>query len=135
MRDTTKKNFTAGFGDRDGEKEGVCVLDASGPGARTSVAESRAAVLKEEGLSSSLTQNQLRQGVISHLADDGETLCGDTEVRLDDMARELQEARKLVQFLVRRERKVDTQLEVAVGRLERLEEERRGGGRRRRGQP
>ena len=43
------------------------------------------------------------------------------------MKKDLKEARKMLEFLVRRERKVDTQAEVATTRLERLEREKEGG--------
>ena len=63
-----------------------------------------------------------------------------TRIELDDVKsgvehvkEDLQEVRKMLKFLVRRERKVAMQTEVATRRLERLEREGRRGGARTRG--
>ena len=47
-----------------------------------------------------------------------------TPSELEHVKEDLKEARKMLEFLVRRERKVDTQTEVATRRLERLEREK-----------
>ena len=49
----------------------------------------------------------------------------DVKSGVEHVKKDLKEARKMLEFLVRRERKVDTQAEVATRRLERLERERR----------
>ena len=47
----------------------------------------------------------------------------DVKSEVEHVKKDLKEARKMLEFLVRRERKVDTQTEVATRRLERLERE------------
>ena len=49
----------------------------------------------------------------------------DVKSGVEHVKKDLKEARKMLEFLVRRERKVDTQAEAATRRLERLERERR----------
>ena len=49
----------------------------------------------------------------------------DVKSGMEHVKKDLKEARKMLEFLVRRERKVDTRAEVATRRLERLERERR----------
>ena len=48
----------------------------------------------------------------------------DVKSGVEHVKKDLKEARKMLEFLVRRERKVDTQAEVATRRLERLEREK-----------
>ena len=48
----------------------------------------------------------------------------DVKSGVEHVKKDLKEARKMLEFLVRRERKVDTQTEVATRRLERLEREK-----------
>ena len=48
----------------------------------------------------------------------------DVKSGMEHVKKDLKEARKMLEFLVRRERKVDTQTEVARRRLERLEREK-----------
>ena len=45
------------------------------------------------------------------------------EDRIEVWTQDLREIRRMVEFLVRRERKLDVEAEVAIRRLERLEEE------------
>ena len=45
------------------------------------------------------------------------------EERIEIWTQDLREIRRMVEFLVRRERKLDVEADVAIRRLERLEEE------------
>ena len=101
MGNTTKKahmrnptSFTTGFEDREEE---MWVLSASRPGVATGVVVSAAAAIDKE--------------------------TSFTIVKLEDVAKDVQEVGKSVKLLVQRERTVDIKTHVAIRRLERLEKE------------